>query len=166
LEAFVPRGLFPPPETWQTRIVVWSIDDRAKEGDPRFWWSEAEAEKMRRLSSPELLDRVPNAGAPKGRSLASLRQQFGGDDGELVAGGASRVTLSTGDEPTTAVGPGLPEYRVRLSLERWKEADPEKTYLIINVGSGKHKDASMWNPAKALELSPTVFVQDERPSSS
>lgn len=51
----------------------------------------------------------------RGRSLASIIEELGGYEGEIALAGT--------------------EERVPISLERWRDADPEQTWLTIEVSS-------------------------------
>jgi hypothetical protein len=193
------KDLCPAPGGRRTTIVVWNVDDPAKTGDIRYWWDEQEVSRLRELS-PAMPDL---SGKPRGRSLASLQREA--KDGEVELG-----------------VPGLPDgsavESVRLSLSRWSDADPERTYLIITHGRRptaeeqevrraegfrwpedvealrqewlaalaaesvdraaelrqqldtafkehgffKFGERSPWNPERATEIHPGVFVQDER----
>jgi len=95
----------PGPGESRTTVIVWETDDETKVGDPRYWWTEADAERVRRLA----LDLPDPVGRPKGFSLASLRQQAENDQVEWIFG----------------------DTRMRFSLSLWEEADPDRTYLIV-----------------------------------
>jgi hypothetical protein len=196
-------GYAPKPGESRTQIVVWEIDDPSKRDDPRYWWAAEEVERLKGLS-----DELPDlTGRPKGQSLASLRQQAEGDEVELV-------------HPIVRSGADHDVRRVRIPLTQWRDADPERTYLIVThlrpptdeeqdkrkaegmpwpdevealrqewlaaeaAGQGeratdararldaelaglgflKPRRISAWEPSRAVELRPGVFVQDERPS--
>jgi hypothetical protein len=179
-----------------------STVDPTRKGDARYWWSAAEVGRLRRVVAPEFADRLSIAGTPKGRRLAALRSEFGAEEGVIFDGG-----------PMTQMAEPL-----RLSLARWRGADPEKTYLIIShvlgpsleerarsqlsdglpveaedlrrdwvaaleagdesepmlreqldaelesLGHLRHSDVLVFDPRKAVEVSPAIFVQDERPN--
>jgi hypothetical protein len=187
-------GYSPAPGESRTTIIVWEIDDPSKSDDPRYWWQADEIEHLRKLSS----DMPDIAGRPRGESLGSLRRRAERDEVEL----------------------GGVHGSVRIPLGHWRDADPERTYLIIMhvrrptadeqeamkaewlswdfevemlrqewlaaEGAGEHGeaaearrrfeaaltqrgfrkacDSSPWDPERAHELLPGVFVQDERPS--
>lgn len=193
-------GYSPAPGQSRTTIVVWEIDDPTKRDDPRYWWNTDEVERLQTLSAdlPDL------AGKPKGQSLASLQRRAAGDDVELIHPGRAA------DAETASV---------RIPLGQWRDADPERTYLIIahdraptgeeqeamkgkgppwpnpvealrkewleaeasghdarsknarerfdaalaELGFRKARDITPWDPERATELRPGVFVQDERP---
>jgi hypothetical protein len=171
---------------WRTQIVVWEVADPAKAGDSRFWWTAEEVGRLRRVVPPEHADRLAIAGTPKGRSLAAWRRET------------------------------PPEPPFRVSLDHWRDADPDKTYLIVSatrgptpeeeqreglaerlppeiedlrqawvaalqsgdddepmlreqldaeleaIGHFRRGTISAFDPRKAVEISPGVFVQDER----
>ncbi len=102
----------PAPGESRTTIIVWEIDDPAKEGDARYWWDEREVSRLRELA-PDIPDL---SGKPRGQSLASLRRRADSDDVEIGV-----PDLLSGREARS----------VRLSLDHWSGADPERTYLII-----------------------------------
>ena len=197
------KDLFPGPGGSRTTIVVWDIDDPTKQGDARYWWDEAEITRLRELSP-----NMPNlSGKPRGRSLDSLQREA--EDGEVEVG-------------VPALPDGRPAQSVRISLSRWSDADPERTYLIVTHGRRstaeeqevlrakgfpwpeevealrqewlsalaaelpdraaelrqqldaafkehgffKLGDRWPWDPERATEIQPDVFVQDERPEAS
>jgi hypothetical protein len=35
------KDFFPGPGERRTTIVVWDVDDPAKQGDARYWWDES-----------------------------------------------------------------------------------------------------------------------------
>jgi hypothetical protein len=191
-------ALRPAPGEHRTLIIVWSIDDPSKKGDPRYWWEKDFLAGLRG-GAPDAPDL---GGKPKGQSLASLQQRA--EESEFVwafpSGGAHE------------------ESRVRLSLEPWRDADPKRTYLIVSHqhapireqqaagkaepspwpaevetvrqdwlaalaadepekatalrheldaelkkhGFRKPGETSAWNPDRAIEIQPGVFLQDER----
>jgi hypothetical protein len=107
--------LFPAPGERRTTIVVWDIHDPSKKGDARYWWDETEVARLRELS-PDMPDLN---GKPRGRSLAALRREAEDDE----------VELGWPELPD-----GSPAHSVRISLSRWRDADPESTYLIVTHG--------------------------------
>jgi len=179
--------------------VVWDIDDPAKAGDARYWWDEDEVSRLRELSA----DMPDLTGKPRGRSLASLQR-------EAESG---TVELGVPELPD-----GTPAQSVRVSLSRWSDDDPERTYLIVTHGrkpTAEEQEALRakgfpwpdevealrqewlaalaaelpakaaerrrqldtafkehgffkfgerwpWDPERATEIQPGVFVQDER----
>jgi hypothetical protein len=90
-----------------TIIIVWEPDDPARRGDPRYWWDTHEVARLRQLSAdlPDL------EGKPKGQPLASLREEADGETVQLHFPGS--------------------EKSVRLSLTPFRDADPHRTYVII-----------------------------------
>ena len=102
----------PAPGERRTTIIVWEIDDARKQGDPRYWWLDDEVERLQKLS-PEVPDL---RGRPKGQSLGSLRARADGDEVELL------------HPAVDGLGEGAP---IRIPLTQWRDADPERTYLIV-----------------------------------
>jgi hypothetical protein len=116
------------PGTWQTQIVVWDARDPSKDGDPRFWHTAEDVGRMLRVAPPDLAGRLAVAGTPKGATLAQLRRESGGDEFERRIGGVPDRYWPVGEsEPVWE-----PEQIVRFSLAHWREADPQKTRLIIS----------------------------------
>src|SRR5262249_20861376 len=93
----------------QTVLIVWEIDDPAKAGDARYWWSEEDAERLRGFM-PEAPDL---AGRPKGAPLGSLR----------AADGAVELSIPDIDHDR--------EDRILVSIDSLREADPARTYVIV-----------------------------------
>jgi len=195
-------GYSPQPGESRTHLIVWEIDDPSKRDDPRYWWTAEHVERLRAVAGepPDL------TGRPKGQSLASLRQQAEGDEVELV-------------HPLDPSGGVDDVRRVRIPLTQWRDADPDRTYVMITharrptheeqetrkaevmpwpdavealrrewlaaeasghteratgararfdaelhrLGFRRPRDLTPWDPSKAVELQPGVFVQDERP---
>ena len=106
-------GYSPAPGERRTKIIVWDIDDPTKKGDPRYWWDEKQLSRLREFS-PDMPDL---SGKPKGQSLASLQRRA--DCGEVELG-------------LPALPDGGQGESVRVSLSRWSDADPERTYLIVS----------------------------------
>jgi hypothetical protein len=198
--AEVKIGYSPAPGHSRTTVVVWQTDDPGKAGDGRYWWLPEDVELLRKRA-PEMPD---FRGRPRGESLASLRRRS--QDGEV--------------DLTLPPLPGQPDQTpVRLPLDQWRDADPNRTYFIVShqrrptdeeqeereaegfpwpghaeayrqqwlsaealgdevraaearrrfdvvlaeLGFRKARDLSPWNPDRATELAPGVYVQDERP---
>ncbi len=124
-------GYSPAPGESRTTIIVWAIDDPSKAGDRRYWWHADDVERLRKLSAdtPEL------AGRPKGQSLESLRRRADGDEVELVH---------------PALPDGASTASVRIPLTQWRDADPERTYLIIAHGRRPTADEQEARKAKGF----------------
>ena len=102
-----PIGALQPGET-RMLLVAWRLDDPAVQDDGRFW-----------VKVPEELVHVHKRPAetilPAGQSLGSWRKRADGDE----------VELSRPFAPPTE----------RISLERWRQEDPDRTHLIHSVHS-------------------------------
>src|SRR5262245_42307865 len=117
------------PGTWQTQVIVWDVRDSSKDGDPRFWHTAEEVGRALRVAPPELAGRLAVAGKPKGVPLSKLRSEFG-DEFEVRMGGVpDQYWPAREDDPPPLLEP---EHLVRFSLAHWRDADPEKTRLIIS----------------------------------
>ena len=102
----------PGPGETRTTIVVWHIDDPAKKADPRYWWDEVEAARVRE-TSPDTPDLT---GRPRGSSVTSLLRRSGG--GEV---GFDLLVLPDGRETET----------IRVPLRHFNGSDPERTFVIV-----------------------------------
>lgn len=120
------------PGTWQTQIVVWEVDDPSKLEQPQFWWTAREVGQLMRTASPEDAGRLAVAGTPKGRSLADLRAEFGGDEVEVRVGRFPAGSLGTPSPEHAALLEARPAYAARFSLRHWADADRRRTRLLIS----------------------------------
>lgn len=87
----------------RTVIVAWRLDDPAVQNDGRFWSKVPD-------EGAELFKRPPGTIVPKGQSLASWRARADGDVVEVPS--------------------PINRRKERISLARWGEADPDRTYVI------------------------------------
>jgi hypothetical protein len=121
------------PGTWETRIVVWNVADPAKAGDPHFWWSADEVGWLLRTSAPGDASRLVRAGMPKGKTLAELRKEAGGNELRRRIGGPPSAPP---DNPNLEVDldPSLwgPPHTVCIPLDPWRDADPQRTRFLIS----------------------------------
>jgi hypothetical protein len=89
----------------RTVVVAWRLDDLAVQQDGRFWMKVPE-------QAVALLGRPAGTIVPKGQTLGFCRARAAGDEHEVA-------------NPYT----GEPE---RVSLERWRDADPQRTHVIVS----------------------------------
>ena len=85
--------------------VAWRLDDPDVQRDGRFWIKVPE-------EGADLVGYRPRTIIPAGQSLADWHERCGGDEAEV----SNPVKGST----------------ERISLRRWRKADPERTYLILS----------------------------------
>lgn len=91
------------PVRQQVVLVAWNEDDPNTKNDARFYLTVTEEME---------LPYPPGTKLPKGQPLAELRKELEGDEGDVV-------------DPLTGS-------RHRITLERWKQADPERTYVGVS----------------------------------
>ncbi|HEX4519937.1 MAG TPA: hypothetical protein VH063_10190 [Gaiellaceae bacterium] len=98
----------------KTFVVAWDVNDPAKAGDPRYFWTEDDATRMRDTIAPV------TAGAPRGASLLRLERDYPVDrqDGDP-------------DAPEERFG-ARAHHGVRIAIEHFHAADPETTFLIVS----------------------------------
>jgi hypothetical protein len=151
------------PGERRTIVIVWHRDDPAKQGDSRYFISAEYAAMVKRVD--------PNApdmtGWPRGMPLSSFLADADDD-------GAVDLTV-----PFEVEGAGKPPPGPKLSLLPFSDDDPERTYLSISrefvpttppepVRSSDDgiplSKLSAFDPERAIEVEPGLFVQDERRS--
>src|SRR4051794_19099676 len=104
------------PGTWRTWVVVWDVRDPTKEGDARYSWSADEVGRLLRVTPARFASTVRQAGTPKGRSLASYREEFAGGEAVFGLGGPGDEWWKGLEQRPVQELPEGPRVTHRLSL--------------------------------------------------
>jgi hypothetical protein len=189
-------GYSPAAGESHTTIIVWEIDDPSKSDDPRYWWQADEVERLRRLSSdmPDITGRPRGESLGSLRRRAERDEvELGGvsgsvriplghwrdDDPERTYLIIMHVRRPTADEQEAMKAEWPPwDFEVDKLQQAWLAAEGAGEHgtaaearrrfeaALAQRGFRNARYSSPWDPERAHELLPGVFVQDERLSTS
>ncbi len=183
----------PAPGEDRTIVIIWDETDERVRDDPRYWWTEEEVARLRQLdpnipvtagrpkgqtlaSLREKAEGGRIVWGPFGERMSrvevflSLWEDADSERTRFIVAHQRGTPLEERDAPNSLLPPAVEEARQMLRAaikvgneEQIAKSREQLTTLFREHGGRKATDLSPWDPERAVEIQPGVFVQDERP---